>query len=175
MDILFKNSYVKSKDDIKDFYRFYCFKRKWIIAFDIMIGISFCANVLSALLGYSYNISVFVGTALFVALQFFSYFYLVKKIETRDRNLYQGEIKVELAATNDYIRMLSSAGLDRQLGYDAITGVIQTKKLIFICSNDKLAYFIRKDSFEIGSEEDFLLFLKSKGVQVKIKQVKKHK
>ena len=82
---------------------------------------------------------------------------------------------MELTVTNDYIRMVSSAGLDRQFGYDAITGVFQTKKLIFIRSNDNLAYFIRKDSFEIGTKEDFLLFLKSKGVPVEIKQVKKHK
>ena len=175
MDILFRNSYVKSKDDIKDYYRFYCFKQKWIIAFDIMIGVSLCANISSALLGYTYYISVFIEAAVFVALQFLGYFYLVKMVEKRDRNLYQGEIKVETTATDDCIRMVSSVGYERLLGYDEITNVTQTKKLILIRSKSNVVYFFRKDSFDIGSEEDFLLFLKSKGVPIKIKQVKKHK
>ena len=74
MEILFKNSYTRNKELAKEIYRFYYFQRKLLVVVYILFALSFLANIVSAALGESYNIGVFVFVPLFVVFQFYCYF-----------------------------------------------------------------------------------------------------
>ena len=169
MDILFKNKYIRTKDVVKEFYAYTYFQRKWAVVLYVMIAISFCINVICALFGEPYNISIIVSAPVFFAFLFFVYYYQVNTMIKRDNEISGKEIEVETVVTNDFIRCTSSTGANYPVGFDKIKTVIQTKNFILLKTKANLVYSFRKDSFEIGTKEEFLCFLKDKGVSVKIK------
>ena len=49
--------------------------------------------------------------------------------------------------------------------YESIKKVMQTKNYCFLISKAELVYAFKKDSFTLGTYEEFLIFLRSKGLK----------
>ena len=167
MEILFKNSYTRNKELAKEIYRFYYFQRKWLVVIYILFALSFLSNIVLAAVGESYNIGVLIFVPLFVVLQFYCYFYQVNTMLKRDDEVHGKEIEVKTIVTDNFIQNTASTGSVNQIEYDKIRNAIQTKNMILLRSKANLIYIFRKDTFEIKTKEEFISFLKAKGIKVK--------
>ena len=167
MEILFKNSYTRNRELAKEIYRFYYFQRKLLVFTYFLLAFSFLANIVCVAVGISYNIGILIFVPLFVAIQFYCYFHQVNIMVKRDNEVHGKEINVETTVTDSYIQNVASTGSVYQIGYDDIKNAVQTKNLILLRSKSNLIYIFDKNTFDIGTKEEFLLFLTSKGIKVR--------
>ena len=167
MEILFKNSYTRNKELAKEIYRFYYFRRKLAVLFYALFAFAFLLNIVLLALGKSYNVGAFVVGPLYFVFQLCCYFIQVNTMVKRDYEIHGKEIEVETIVTDTYIQNTASTGGVNQIEFAKIRYAIQTKNMILLRSKANLIYIFRKDTFEIGTKEEFVSFLKEKGITVK--------
>ncbi len=167
MEILFKNSYTRTKKVAKEFYRFHYFQRKSLLACYILVAIPFLADIVSAVLGQYYSIEVLIFVPLFGAMLFYSYCRQVNMMIKRDNEVHGKEIDVETIVTDSYIQGTASTGAVNRIEYKKIKNAVQTKNLILLRSKANLIFIFDKNTFEIGSKEEFVSFLRARGIKVK--------
>ena len=166
METLFENSYIRSTKIAKDFYRYICFKRPFILTFDILIGLSFIVNIISLLAGYTATYSVLVLAPIFYLFQIIQYLRAVKTMIKRDNELANGTaINVNTIVTSESIKCTSSSGSVNEIPLSKFKKVIKTKRLILVRSESKLIYIFPKDSFTKGSSDEFITFLNAKEIR----------
>ncbi len=167
METLFENKHVRTKEVLKEFYRHYFFGRTvTIICYGILLVV-LLLNIILALLGRGYSVWVMVFVPLFIGLQIFNYYRALNIAAKRDKEVGGGEISVETLVFDDHIQSTSSNGAVNKLGYGSIKSVTATKNLIFITSEARMIYILRKDGFTKGTYEAFMGFLINKGIKVK--------
>jgi len=167
MEILFENSYVKSKQLTKEIYRYYYFQRTWLVFCYVLISLSFVANILVAIFEKTYNWGILIFVPLYFLFQLYRYFREVNTMVKRDDEIHSKEIAVETIVTNDYIQNTATTGAVNKLEYDKIRNAVKTKNLILLRSKANLIYIFRKDTFTKGDQEGFIRFLNDKGVNIK--------
>ena len=167
MEVLFENSYTRDEKLIKEIYRYEYFRRKLLIIFDVVVMLCLLSNILILVVEKECYWGVFILAPLFFLYQFFCYWRQVRMILKRDQEVHGNEISVETIVTNEYIQNTASTGAVNQLAYENIRNVVQTKNLILLRSEANLVYIFRKDAFTKGNAEDFIKFLKDKGIKVK--------
>ncbi len=167
MEILFENSYIRNKELAKEIYRYYYFQRKWLIAFFVFLIAGFICNILMAIMSGVYRWWVFAFVPIYFLYHFFCYFRQVNTMVKRDKETHGKEITVETIVTDGFIQNTASTGGVNKLEYDNIKSSVQTKNLILLRSKANLIYIFRKDTFSKGSKEEFILFLRNKGIQIK--------
>lgn len=167
MEVLFENSYTRDEKLIKEIYRYEYFRRKLLIIFDIVMILCLLSNILILVVEKKCYWGVFILAPLYFFYKFFCYWRQVRMILKRDQEVHGKEISVETIVTNEYIQNTASTGAVNQLAYDNIQNVVQTKNLILLRSEANLVYIFQKDAFTIGNAEDFIRFLKDKGIKVK--------
>ena len=167
MEILFENSHTRNKELAKEIYFYYYFQRQWLVVGYIFIALSFLVNLLIAIFDTAANYSILVLVPLFFLLQWYRYCRHVNIMVNRDQEAHGKEISIETVITNENIQCRDSAGGVSKLEYDKIKNVVQTKNLILLLSKANLMYIFRNDAFTKGNKEDFLLFLKGKGIKIK--------
>ena len=167
MDILFQNKYTRTKDLAKEVYRFYYFRRKLLIVLYILLLLAFLANAADALSGDPYNLGILIYIPMFFALIGSIYCRQVKAMVQRDIEMHGKEVEVELTVTDHYIQHATSTGSVYQVEFDKFKRAIQTKNLILLHSKANVFYILRKDSFQLGTKEGFVDFLRTKGIPVK--------
>ena len=167
METLFENSYVRDEKMLKEIYKYLFFKRKSMIVSYIILLLCFLANLLMALFDGFFNYFILIFIPLFLAIRFFTYIRTVKIVLKRDAEMHDNEILIEAIATNEFIQNTASNGSVIKLEYDKIKRVTQTKEFILLLSKAKLIYIFKKDAFTKGTPEDFIVFLKNKGIKVK--------
>ena len=113
------------------------------------------------------GIAVLVAAPLFWVLQLVLYFRQVNLLIKRDHELHGKDIEVEVIVTDTFIQNTASTGSVNKIEYEKIKGAVQTKNLIILRSKANLLYIFRKDTFEVGTKDDFIVFLKAKGIKVK--------
>ena len=84
----------------------------------------------------------------------------------RDIEVHGKEISVETIVTDDFIQNKASTGAVNKLELNRIKNAAQTKNLILLRSKANLIFIFRKDTFTKGSKDDFIAFLKTKGIKV---------
>lgn len=167
METLFENSYIRNKAFVKEFYRYYYFEKSSVMIAYSVILLSFLISIFLAVFCGIYNWFVFSVVPLLFLFQLYRYFYQVNIILKRDRELAEEDITVHVAATEDFIQNTTSLGAVGRLGYDKIKVVEQTKNLILLYSKEESVFIFAKNSFEKGTKEEFIAFLKAKGIRVK--------
>ena len=167
MEILFENSYTRNKQLAKEIYCYIYFTRKSIAIPFALLLISFISNILFGVLYNSFSMVVLIIVPLFFLFQFYLYFHHVNAMIKRDIEVHGKGISVETIVTDEFIQNTASTGAVNKLEYDKIKKVIQTKNLILIWSKANLIYIFRKDAFTKGTEAEFIMFLKDKGVKIK--------
>ncbi len=166
MDILFKNTHTRTKELTKEMYRYFYFQRTSTIVVFVLLSLSFLANAVSGILGYSYSIVVLVGVPLLILSRIFFCAYQVNTMRKRDREMSEQDIEVETMVTNEYVQN-TALGSTAKIGLDKIKYATRTKNLILLHTKANLIYIFRKDTFTVGSYDQFMAFLKSKGIKVK--------
>ena len=166
MEYLFENSHVRNKALAKEIYGYLYFRRKLIVVCHILIALSLLLNVISAVLGDSYSLLVFVFAPVLVLFRIYCYFSQVNTMVKRDRELHGEEITVQTQVTNDYIQSTVPNGAVNRLEFDKIRSAVQTKNLILLRTKANLIYIFRKDAFTVGTKNEFIAFLQTKGIRV---------
>lgn len=167
MEVLFENSYTRDEKLIKEIYRYEYFRRKLLIIFDIVMILCLLSNILILVVEKKCYWGVFILAPLYFLYKFFCYWCQVRIIIKRDQEVHGKEISVETIVTNEYIQNTASTGTVNKLEYENIRNVVQTNNLILLRSKANLVYIFQKDAFTIGNAEDFIKFLKDKGIKVK--------
>lgn len=167
MEIIFKNSYTRTKALAKEIYRYFYFQRKWRVILFVIIALCCLANLLLVIFGESDNYSVFILALLCIGFQYYCYFQQVNSMVKRDAEVHGKEIDVETIVTDFFIQNTASTGTVNKIEYDKIMRAFQTKNLILLHSKANLIYIFRKDTFEIGTKEEFIAFLGTKGITVR--------
>ena len=165
MEIVFENNYTRNKDTAKELYRYLYFQKPLFIVLDIFLAFTFVINVVYIFIGEAYNLSILIGNPIVFILQTFLYFSHINAMVKRDRELCKNGITIHTIVTNDYVQSTSSLGDVNTLEYSNIQHVAQTKHLLLLFTKAKLIYILKKDAFTKGNGEDFLAFLKEKGIK----------
>lgn len=169
MDILFENCYTRTKELAKEIYKYLCFKRPMYLILDIIIGLLFLANLIIVIFEKTdIDVVAFVLPVLFFALHIYTYSSHVKAMIKRDNEInHDKPIFVETVVTENFIRNSASTGSVNEIEFSKIGRAVQTKNLILLRSKANLIYIFRKDTFTKGTHEDFIIFLRSKGIKIK--------
>lgn len=169
MEILFENKFVRTDKLMKELYQYYHLKRpKKIFSFILSVFL-IVYSLINAIL-WKDNFYLFfavLALAIFI-LEIAIYFITVKTQQKRDNEIMNGKpIEIQVTVTQDYIKNSASNGAENEISFSKIKSVFQTKNLILLMSEAKLIYIFPKDCFTVGNAEEFMLFLKNKGFNVK--------
>lgn len=169
MNIYFKNNYTRTKEIFKEIYQYYFFKRKIEIVFYTVMAVFLVLNLYLIYVGGFgyYNLILFILLLFFPLLSITSYHRSVNISYKRDIEISGDEIEVETIVTEDYIQNTNSTGAVNKLKYSDIRYAVQTKSLILLFSKAGLFYIFPKDSFVIGTKEEFITFLKELNIKIK--------
>ena len=167
MEVLFENHHVRNKQAAKEIYFYFYFQRTLFIVCYCLLALSFLANLLALIFEGSSNIGLLVFVPFFFLLQFFLYSKQKNDLIKRDLEVHGKEISAVSFVYDDHIQVISSTGSDISLKYENVAKVIQTKNLILLRTKANQLFIFGKDTFTTGNKEDFILFLRSKGLKVK--------
>ena len=165
-DPLFKNAFVRGEDTAKELFKNYFLGSKRFkilyILFALLLVLSF---FVSADTGYdTFLFSLFCGVIVAIILSI-AYRKNVKVTVERDRERCNGkEPYNELFVYDDRIE-LDILGNNQTLYFTDAKQVSLSKNYIFVHSKANYVYSFKKDSFTLGSAEEFIEFLKSKGIK----------
>ena len=167
MEILFTNTYVRNKKLAQEIYRYFCFRRRLIIVCYVLMAITFLLNLILLAFGESPEPFTIIFPVVFIILMILSYFSQVNAMIKRDLEVHGQEISVKTIVTDAYIENTASTGSVNQIEYNKIRYAVQTRNLILLRSKANLIYIFRKDTFEVGTKEEFITFLKGKGIPIR--------
>ena len=167
MEILFENKYTRDKEWAKDVCSYIFFRRPIIIALDIIFALYILYGIYNSVI---LNIVLWVYILIpiiWCAFVFIVYRKNVNILIKRDLEVHGKAIEVTVTVLDDVIKHSQSTGSELQLNYCDIKKVVQTKKYIYLWSKTNMLYSFKLYSFSLGAADEFLLFLKNKGIKVK--------
>ena len=163
MEILFENRFVRTKEILREFYRYAYFKNPTILIADIALLALLAVSLL--LWGTHLPLAVVIVVPVVAAAQYWTYTRAVNAVMKRDDELTAGgKLEVTAAATEEKLVNTDSTGASMELPYDKVKKIAQTKSLILLRSQANFWYILPKNTFTKGTAEEFLAFLKSKGL-----------
>ena len=161
---IFKNVFVRDEETLREFYKHNYFASPLFR----IIYIGYAVLLLMSLLVYDLTLFasyLFLGL-IFALILFFKYSQNLKITVARDKELASGrDMVTEIFVFDDKIEH-TALGNSQALGFESIKRVQQSKNYIYVISNAKLVYIFKKDSFTLGTPEEFIEFLKSKGIKI---------
>ena len=168
MEILFKNTFVKTEKWVKELNKRTLLKNLLWILFHLLCFFILCWDLYKLLFLHKIDILLLLFVPiwwLFIVLM--AYFKSSKVTIKRNKEIYGDNLEVISEVTNDSIKQISSNGAQIHIFYDSIKKVCLTKNYILLHSKANLLYTLSKNGFSVGNEEEFLKFLKNKGIKVK--------
>ena len=170
MEVKFTNHYERNKGIIKEIYLGYYTRPFWLFLFFCLIVefvTALALVIINAALGSDFHhlLWALVLPALCFLHVFISYNTYVSTTHKRDLEMHGKNVDIEITVTDEFIQNDTETS-SAKLTYDNITSAYQTKNLILLRSKARLIYALKKDSFELGTKEEFISFLKSKGITV---------
>jgi hypothetical protein len=171
METLFENRYVRTKEHIKEMYRYILFVGSGAIMSHILTLILIAINV--ALIVTDKSMSSFSYIVLFAIVSFplmrvINYFRAVNFTVNKDLELNNGgQAYISLDVREDIFTFSSTSGSRSDVSYMELRAVKQTKNLILLSTDTNICYVFPKDAFTKGSATGFKEFLKSKGFDIK--------
>ena len=167
METLFENSYIKNREWAKDVFGYINFRRPLIIVFDVYFFLCIVLGIVDIIVEKNINIYLFILPIVWIFLQVFLYNKNVNITLKRDLEVHGKPIEVGVTVNDECITMVQSTGSKIRLNYIDVKKAFQTKKYIYLQTKANLLCSFNKDGFSIGNEEDFLNFLKNKGIKIK--------
>ncbi|MBQ4341543.1 MAG: YcxB family protein [Clostridia bacterium] len=168
MDIRFKNSYVMTKEVVREFKFKMLHPVPWAIASAVF------ALLFAGLYVYAHESVHLMCAVLLAALAvMFIVVVLADVNRTWKQMCEQANSKtIEDETTfTDEKAVNSSHGMESriELDYADIKRVVKTKHLIVLVTRAKLGHMLRRDSFTVGTEPEFLEFIKERRSLGKLK------
>ncbi len=167
MEILFENKYTRDKEWAKDVYSYIYFRRPIIIVLDIIFALYILIGIYNSITS---NVIDWVHILIPIVWCLFGVLVYSRNVNTvikRDLELHGKAIEVTVTVAEDIIKQSQSTGSEFQFNYCDIKKVVKTKKYIYLWSKTNMIYSFKSDSFSLGTVEEFLMFLKNKGLKVK--------
>ena len=166
MEIRFENNYERTPAVMKEIYRFLFFKRPVNIVLYILLGGIVAWNVVSTLLSGDYRFTACVYVLIFLVMQFVMYRNAVRNAISRDKAQFGVEgLSVHTQVSEEGIRCTYGERVAKPIELCNIKKVIKTKNLILLHTNTRLLLIFRKDNFTVGTQEEFLEYLRSNGLK----------
>lgn len=173
MDSLYVNRYKRDEGLFKELYRYFYLTRPIHILIYVISAIVYAEAITCVILyGRIGKVAAFLLIAMTVSLlvRVFNYFSQTKMAIKRDREIVGSsdkKVDFNVTVTDEFIKCGADGIGFNTIAYDSVRVVKQTKNLILICTKARLVYTLRKDSFEVGTKDEFLAFMRSKGITVK--------
>ncbi len=167
MEILFENKYVKNREWAKDVFGYINFRRPLIIVFDIYFFLCIILGIVDIIVDKNINVYLFILPIVWMFLQVFIYIKNVNITLKRDLEMHGKPVEITVTITDENITTVQSTGSEIHLNYADVKKAFQTKKYIYLQTKASLLCSFKKAGFSIGNEEDFLKFLRNKGIKIK--------
>lgn len=169
MEALFENQFIRNRDSYNALYT-YCFFQKPIpLVILSLCGLSILLKILSLIFWWDIYIPLpaeFVPIP--IAILCIRYAISVKNAVNRDQEQFgTNQLPVTTIFTDESFCCISGNVETPPVSIGQIEKVVIKKNLIFLFTKAKLCYMLDKSNFTIGSYNDFILFLRSKGLKVK--------
>ena len=166
---LFKNSFVRDENSIKEMYKqmYFSFARLapfCILAFLVLVFI--IIYIFKSPWGDPLVIYFFLIFCISIAIAtIINYRRSVKNTIQREKELgNNGTLMQELSVFEDKV-IFQMRGNTLTIEFENITSFGMTNNYVYLISKGKVWYDFKKDSFTLGSAEEFIDFLRSKGIK----------
>ena len=171
-ELLFKNSYIRDKNTIKEFYKHTIWGLRGQVINGLTRGVIFC-GVFSWLIIHLLEINlyfIFVAIASYVGFyilfSLLRYFYRVKtEVERLAKHTDERGALCQSSVYNDEI-IFEHSGKTTSLDISDIKSALETKNYICIFTKSNFIYELKKDSFTLGNSEDFVKFLRDNRIKI---------
>ena len=167
METLFENRYIKNREWAKDVFGYINFRRPLIIVFDIYFFLYIVIGIIDIIVDKNIDVYSFILPIVWIFLQVFIYVKNVNVTLKRDLEIHGKPIEVTVIVTDEKITTVQSTGSEIYLNYTDVKKAFQTKKYIYLQTKSNLLCSFKKDGFSFGNKEDFLEFLRNKGIKIK--------
>lgn len=167
MEVLFENKYTRDKEWAKDIYGYIYFRRPMMIVLSIIFLLYLLIGIYNLMIACAVDWFYIFFPVAWYAYIAFSYRRIARTVINRDLEMHGKAIEVTVTVSEDVIKQTQSTGSEFQLNYGGIKRAVQTKKYVYLWSKTNMLYSLKKESFSLGSTDDFIFFLKNKGIKVK--------
>ena len=165
MEPLFENRYIQDEAMIREFFR-----RTQLLSPVYILGYLCCVYFLLnfifvwAFFGYC-ELYYLIFTAALLGYYWLLYHRSIKLTMNRELEMSSGKpLERRLVVTEDcFIHYTPTSSVE--IPFDSVKKVRQSKNLILVCTKAKQAFVFPKATFTRGTLEEFLAFLKSKGIK----------
>ncbi len=165
MEILFENSYTRDKEWVQDATRWAFFRRPVLIVSDLILLLYFIMGIYEMAVNRVVYVYWFLIPLALIGVTLFRYKRTVTLSLKRDIEMHGKEIDVTSVVTDEHICYKHSSGTEYTLHYSDIKKVVQAKKYIYLISKSKTVYSFKKEGFSVGTAQQFICFIKSKGIR----------
>lgn len=170
MKALFICETVYTKELVQEFYEYCCFKRPRYLVYHTIFALALAFWLYVRLSGGTIGYLIPIVVLAYYGLMLYYYYASVNLFMKRGRELTKsGVMRTQTVVYNDRIEYSNGSGEPVELSYDEIGSVFCTKNVIAVRSKAKLVYMLQKDGFSLGTADDFLEFLREKGMYKKKK------
>lgn len=165
METKFENHYVRDKEWANDIFSYISFRRPIHIVIYILSALSLGIGIYNLIVYYYLQIVLFLVPVIWGGLLLYIYFKNKKATMKRDIELHGKAIEVDMYVTDEAIEMKQSTGSVTTLKYADIKKVVRTSKFYYVWSKSNMLYTFKKSGFSKGNAEEFLSFLRDKGIK----------
>lgn len=163
--VLFENTYSRDEGFFKEIYFHHYYKSRFFLICEIVVGISFFANLLFLLFDSEPYYYAFIYAILLPMIQFWGYRRSVKISMAREKEISTNEtIVYTITVSEDKITSKTSLGTEYVIDFSRIKSVYKTMNYIMLQTSAKQLIALKKDSFSISDSEEF--FLRKKGYKI---------
>ncbi len=167
MQPLFENRYTHDEEWAKDLFRWMYFRRPILWICYALFALVFALGVYDWIVWGRVNLLLLIYPPVFVAMIMVLASVRRRMTMKREVEMYGAPVETTLWVTDDEITAKQSNGTEYRLRYTDIKKVIQTARYVFLKSKTQVVYSFKKDGFTVGNADEFIEFLKSKGIRVK--------
>lgn len=165
METLFENRYTRDRSVFEEFFGYSYFKTPYAIVCYAVLAICLVLSLTFFTANPYYVAIVALWDIVFFGTRVFFYNSQVNAALKQDREMHGPNVDVEIVVTEEGIRTGFPDSNSAMLEFKNVSKVIKTKNLILVRSKAGIVHLFPKDSFTKGTAEEFLEYLKSRGIK----------
>ncbi len=167
MEILFKNTYVQSEEWLREVNKYLFFRKPTTLLLHVLCSLLFILGLYEAVafneINYVFLFLPFCWLLIFLRIALTLNSTQIKRM--KEAQTLDKSVCTEVGQDEIYYR--NEKGTEYKIAYADIKFAVETPNYILIQTKAKLAYTVYRYGFEVGHVDDFLAFLKEKGVKIK--------
>lgn len=167
MEVLFKNTYIQTEDWVKAVNKLSLFHRPIPVVLHSFYLLILIWAVYKVIFLRIIDVLLFFIPTWWLILVVALYFKMNKIALQRSMELYGRNAAVISEVTEDCVKQVYDNGSLLQMHFDTIKRGYLRGNYIFLVSKAGICHTFGRKGFLIGNEEDFLHFLRGKGIKIK--------